>query len=140
MQQLTPFHLAFPVTDLAAAAAFFETVLGCKRGREADTWIDFDLFGHQLSLHQGRSMMSEGGTGAVDNQSVPMPHFGVVLAWDDWHALIERLRNANVNFRIEPQIRFEGEPGEQGTFFVDAPGDVALEFKTFRDFERVFAS
>lgn len=140
MQQLTPFHLAFPVTDLAAAAAFFETVLGCKRGREADTWIDFDLFGHQLSLHQGRSMMAEGGTGAVDNQSVPMPHFGVVLAWDDWHALIERLRNANVNFRIEPQMRFEGEPGEQGTFFVDAPGDVALEFKTFRDFERVFAS
>ena len=85
-------------------------------------------------------MMAEGGTGAVDNKSVPMPHFGVVLAWDDWHALIERLRNANVNFRIEPQMRFEGEPGEQGTFFVDAPGDVALEFKTFRDFERVFAS
>lgn len=85
-------------------------------------------------------MMAEGGTSAVDNTSVPMPHFGVVLAWDDWHALIDRLRNANVSFRIEPQMRFEGEPGEQGTFFVDAPGDVALEFKTFRDFERVFAS
>ncbi|MCR9237747.1 MAG: VOC family protein [Alphaproteobacteria bacterium] len=140
MQQLTPFHLAFPVTDLAATAAFFEDVLGCKRGREADTWIDFDLFGHQLSLHKGRSMMAEGGTGAVDNTSVPMPHFGVVLAWDDWHALIDRLHNANVSFRIEPQMRFEGEPGEQGTFFVDAPGDVALEFKTFRDFECVFAS
>lgn len=140
MAPLTPFHLAFPVTDLAAAATFFEDVLGCRRGREADTWIDFDLFGHQLSLHQGRSMMNEGGTGAVDNKSVPMPHFGVVLAWEDWHALVERLQRASIAFRLEPQMRFEGEPGEQGTFFVDAPGDVALEFKTFRDFERVFAS
>ncbi|MEH6727245.1 MAG: VOC family protein [Hyphomicrobiales bacterium] len=140
MRALTPFHLAFPVTDLAAAAAFFEDVLGCRRGREADSWIDFDLFGHQLSLHQGRSMMSDSGTGAVDNTSVPMPHFGVVLAWDDWHALVEKLRRASIAFRLEPQMRFEGEPGEQGTFFVDAPGDVALEFKTFRDFDRVFAS
>jgi extradiol dioxygenase family protein len=137
---LTPFHLAFPVTDLAAAATFFEDVLGCRRGREAETWIDFDLFGHQLSLHQGRSMMHAGGTGAVDNKSVPMPHFGVVLAWEDWHSLVRRLERACIPFRLEPQIRFEGEPGEQGTFFVDAPGDVALEFKTFRDFERVFAS
>lgn len=132
------------MTDLAAAAAFFENVLGCQRGREAETWIDFDLFGHQLSLHQGRSMMSEdgplSGMGAVDNKSVPMPHFGVVLAWDDWHALVEKLRHASITFRLEPQMRFEGEPGEQGTFFVDAPGDVALEFKTFRDFQRVFAS
>lgn len=85
-------------------------------------------------------MMAKGGMGAVDNKSVPMPHFGVVLAWDDWHALIARLRGAAIAFRMEPQMRFEGEPGEQGTFFVDAPGDVALEFKTFRDFARVFAN
>lgn len=140
VKNITPFHLAYPVTDLAAAADFFENTLGCARGREAETWVDFDLFGHQLSLHQGRSMMAEGGTGAVDNKAVPMPHFGVVLAWDDWHALVKRLKAANANFRLEPQIRFEGEPGEQGTFFVDAPGNVALEFKTFKDFEKVFAS
>lgn len=139
-QQITPFHLAFPVTDLAAAADFFENTLACKRGRAAETWVDFDLYGHQISLHQGRSMMAEGGTGAVDNKAVPMPHFGVVLAWDDWHALVDRLKAAGATFRLEPQIRFEGDPGEQGTFFVDAPGDVALEFKTFKDFEMVFAS
>ncbi len=138
--QLTPFHLAFPVTDLAAAARFFEDVLGCERGRETNSWVDFSLFGHQLSLHQGRSMMQEGGTGAVDDKAVPMPHFGVVLKWEDWHALASRLKQASAVFRLEPQIRFEGEPGEQGTFFVDAPGDVPLEFKTFRDFEKVFAS
>lgn len=139
-QQITPFHLAFPVTDLAAAAEFFEKTLGCKRGRSAETWVDFDLYGHQLSLHKGRSMMAEGGTGAVDNKAVPMPHFGVVLAWDDWHTLVDRLKAASATFRLEPQIRFEGDPGEQGTFFVDAPGDVALEFKTFKDLEKVFDS
>lgn len=139
-KQITPFHLAYPVTDLAAAADFFENTLGCQRGRAAETWVDFDLFGHQLSLHTGRSMMVDGGTGAVDNKAVPMPHFGVVLAWDDWHALVDRLKAANATFRLEPQIRFKGDPGEQGTFFVDAPGDVALEFKTFKDFEKVFAS
>ncbi|MEP0521635.1 MAG: VOC family protein [Hyphomicrobiales bacterium] len=139
-QKITPFHLAFPVTDLAAAAEFFEFTLGCKRGRSAETWVDFDLYGHQLSLHKGRSMMADGGTGAVDNKAVPMPHFGVVLAWDDWHILVDRLREASAIFRLEPQIRFEGEPGEQGTFFVDAPGDIALEFKTFKDLEKVFDS
>lgn len=135
---LTPFHLAYPVTNLPAAARFFEDVLLCKRGREAKTWVDFDLYGHQISLHEGRSML--GGAGQVERHAVPMPHFGVVLAWEDWHALIERLETAKIPFRIAPEIRFAGEPGEQGTFFVDAPGDVALEFKSFRDFERIFES
>ena len=136
---LTPFHLAMPVDDLEAARRFYVDVLGCAEGRSADRWVDFDLFGHQLSLH-----LSEGSgdrtSNPVDGDAVPIPHFGVVLPWKAWHDLKDRLITANTAFVIPPRIRFEGEPGEQATLFFRDPAGNALEFKSFRDPALLFAS
>jgi uncharacterized protein len=136
---LTPFHLAMPVTDLATARRFYAEVLGCSEGRSADRWVDFDLFGHQLSLHVVESV-SDQGENPVDGDSVPIPHFGVVLPWNDWHALKERLVAAETTFVIPPRIRFAGEPGEQATLFFRDPAGNALEFKSFRDPSLLFAT
>jgi len=133
-----PFHLAFPVRDLDETRAFYGDLLGCAMGRSAETWQDFDLFGHQMSAHVSPAAPVEGG-GAVDGKTVPIPHFGVVLGWDDWEALAERVRAAGHPFLIEPQVRFVGEPGEQGTFFLRDPAGNALEFKGFRDPAAIFA-
>jgi len=137
---LTPFHLALPVDDLSAARAFYGGLLGCSEGRSAERWVDYDLFGHQLSLHLvERSGDAVAGRNPVDGDAVPVPHFGVVLLWADWQALAERLRAAGVAFVIPPRIRFPGEVGEQATmFFLDPTGN-ALEFKSFQDPSRVFA-
>jgi len=127
------------VDDLDRARAFYIDLLGCAEGRSAARWVDFDLFGHQLSLHLG----GQGGSGAhnpVDGDSVPVPHFGVVLRWADWHALKERLEDADVSFILGPRIRFEGEPGEQATMFFSDPAGNMLEFKSFKDPERIFAT
>lgn len=137
---LTPFHLALPVDDLSAARAFYGGLLGCSEGRSAERWVDYDLFGHQLSLHLvERSGDAVAGRNPVDGDAVPVPHFGVVLLWADWQALAERLRAAGVAFVIPPRIRFPGEVGEQATmFFLDPTGN-ALEFKSFQDPSRLFA-
>jgi len=141
---LPPFHLAIPVDDLAAARAFYVDLLGCGTGRSSDRSLDLDFHGHQLVVHRvERSDGSEGpdaGGNPVDGDRVPIPHFGAVLPWDEWESLSDRLREAEVAFVIEPRIRFQGEVGEQGTFFVRDPAGNALEFKTFRDRSRLFAS
>lgn len=133
-----PFHLAFPVHDLGAARRFYGELLGLPEGRCAARWVDFDLFGHQLSAHLVDTL-AEVGTNQVDGDDVPVRHFGAVLAWPDWEALAQRLRAAGVAFLIEPHVRFRGETGEQGTFFLRDPSGNALEFKSFRDPARLFA-
>jgi extradiol dioxygenase family protein len=138
---LRPFHLAIPVDDLEAARAFYVGVLGCGVGRSADTWIDFDLQGHQLVVHldPGRGAR-DAVSNPVDGHDVPVPHFGVVLTMDDWEAMAGRLKAAGVAFGIAPHIRFVGEPGEQATMFFRDPAGNALEFKAFRDLGQLFAT
>lgn len=136
-----PFHLAFPVHDLNLARNFYRDVLGCQEGRSSDTWIDFNLFGHQIVAHldpnagNGKAIANP-----VDGHDVPVPHFGVVLDWDAWHEWAVRLRSMNVEFVIEPYVRFAGQVGEQATMFFRDPSGNALEFKAFRDPEQLFAS
>jgi extradiol dioxygenase family protein len=135
----TPFHLAFPVRDIESTRAFYGGVLGLREGRSNPMWIDYDLHGNQISAHVKPEAC--GGTAAneVDGDDVPVRHFGLVLAWDDWHALAARIRERRVTFLIEPRVRFEGQVGEQATFFVRDPSGNALEFKSFRDPARLFA-
>jgi extradiol dioxygenase family protein len=132
------FHLAVPVDDLAEAARFYGEVLGCARGRSADTWIDWDLYGHQLVTHvaEGSGIAARN---PVDGHDVPVPHFGVLLEIPDFHALAARLNAAACSFVIEPYLRFEGLPGEQWTMFLLDPAGNALEFKAFADDAQVFA-
>jgi extradiol dioxygenase family protein len=139
---LTPFHVAFPVDDLAAARAFYGGVLGCPEGRSAETWIDFDLFGHQIVAHyKPREAAARPAVhhNPVDGHDVPVPHFGVVLNLRQWEQLAARLRAAGVAFVIEPYVRFEGEAGEQATMFFLDPSGNALEFKAFADIGDLFA-
>jgi extradiol dioxygenase family protein len=139
MTSLRPFHIAFPVDDLAKARHFYGTVLGCPEGRSAETWIDFDLFGHQIVAHLEPGRQAKLHHNPVDGDDVPVPHFGVVMAMDDWRALAARLESAGVTFVIPPHIRFAGEVGEQGTMFFYDPAGNALEFKGFDDLSRLFA-
>lgn len=132
------FHLAFAVTDLAAARAFYTEVLGASEGRSTETWADFDLFGHQLSAHLVPRMPDHAAVGHVDGREVPIPHFGVVLAWRDWERLIERIRVQSHDFLVEPLVRFRDQPAEQGSFFVADPDGNALEFKALRDPDKLF--
>jgi len=136
---VNPFHIAFPVHDLAAARAFYGEVLGCPEGRSADTWIDFDLFGHQIVAHLAPDRPAIAAHSEVDGKRVPVPHFGVVLSMKDWEALAERLRAAGTRFVIEPYIRFKGQVGEQATMFLLDPSGNALEFKAFADLGQLFA-
>ncbi|MEC8652322.1 MAG: VOC family protein [Planctomycetota bacterium] len=138
---LQPFHYAFPVDDLAAARGFYTGLLGCGVGRSSDRWIDFDLFGHQVVAHLvARADLPAANTNPVDGDHVPVPHFGVVLEWGCWHDLADRLRGRGVAFIIEPRVRFAGSPGEQATMFLRDPAGNALEFKSFRDQGRLFAT
>jgi extradiol dioxygenase family protein len=137
---LAPFHIAFPVNDLQAARAFYGTTLGCKEGRSSAQWIDFDLFGHQIVAHLKAGVSEDKAHfNPVDGHEIPVPHFGVVLAMEDWQRLAERLRQAGVAFVIEPYIRFKGEVGEQATMFLLDPAGNALEFKAFADIRQLFA-
>ena len=136
---LPPFHLAFPVDDLAAARRFYRHLLGCPEGRSAEEWIDFDLHGHQIVAHLAPEAVRSRATNAVDGHAVPVPHFGVVLAMDDWKRLARRLEEAGVEFVIPPNIRFEGEAGEQATMFFRDPAGNALEFKAMADPAKLFA-
>ncbi|MFN3202518.1 MAG: VOC family protein [Bradymonadia bacterium] len=135
-----PFHLAFPVADLQATRQFYTQILPGVEGRSADTWVDFDLYGHQISAHRVQQRPTDAGENPVDGDGVPIPHFGVVLPWAEWHALIERLEAAGVEPALGPRIRFQGEVGEQATVFIRDPSGNALEFKSFRDPERLFAT
>jgi len=137
---LRPFHLAFPVHDLAAARAFYGEVLGCREGRSAAQWIDFDLFGHQIVAHLDRAAKPVAVSNPVDGHDVPVPHFGVVLTMDDWRALADRVAAAGISFGIAPHIRFAGQPGEQATMFFQDPSGNALEFKAFADDAMLFAT
>lgn len=133
--------MAAPVLDKEVTRSFYRDRLGCTAGREADTWIDFDFFGHQLSFHvKPEGLGGDEPTNSVDGKDVPVRHFGVVLAWDDWHALSERLQAAGTEFIIEPYIRFKGETGEQATMFFLDPSGNALEFKSFKDEAQLFAT
>ena len=134
------FHLAFPVNDLAAARHFYGELLGCREGRSSASWVDFDLHEHQIVAHLAPEDCKTAAVGAVDGKQVPVRHFGLLLDWADWEVLAARLKAAGQDFIIDPYVRFEGEPGEQGTFFVRDPSGNALEFKTFRDEAQVFAS
>ncbi|MEO9468270.1 VOC family protein [Parasphingorhabdus sp.] len=138
--ELRPFHLAFPVHDLAAARNFYGEFLGCAEGRSCDTWIDFNLFGHQIVTHLDPAAKSVAMTNPVDGENVPVPHFGVVLAMHDWQELAARLQARNVSFVIEPTVRFRGETGEQATMFFMDPSGNALEFKAFADDNQLFAT
>ena len=136
---LRPFHLAFPVHDLAAARAFYGEVLGCAEGRSSEQWIDFDLAGHQIVAHLDPAAKPVAVANEVDGHHVPVPHFGVVLTMDDWHAMASRVRATGIPFGIEPYVRFEGQPGEQATMFFRDPSGNALEFKAFADDSMLFA-
>ena len=132
------FHLAYHVRDLAAARQFYGQVLGCEEGRSAPTWVDFDFHGHQLSLHLGEPFPVT-LTGWVGEHRVPMPHLGLVLPLPAWQALAQRLQEAEVPFVLAPQVRFEGEPGEQWTMFFADPSGNPIEIKGFRDWGQLFA-
>ena len=134
-----PFHLAFPVHDLAAARSFYGDLLGCPEGRSASDWVDFNLFGHQIVAHLAPDEVGHRATSEVDGDAVPVRHFGVVLGMGEWERLSERLKAAGTSFVIEPHVRFKGEVGEQATMFFLDPSGNALEFKAFGDPSQLFA-
>jgi uncharacterized protein len=139
MRGMRPFHLAFPVHDLAAARAFYGGVLGCAEGRSSGQWIDFDLYGHQIVAHLDEAAHPTQRGNEVDGHDVPVPHFGVVLTMDQWNALAARVEAAGIVFGIAPHIRFKGQAGEQATMFFPDPSGNALEFKAFADDAMLFA-
>ncbi len=136
---MPPFHLAFPVTSLEKARAFYGALLGCPEGRSSPEWVDFDFFGHQIVAHLAPEEAGHRSTNAVDGDNVPVRHFGAVLPMPQWEALAQKLRAAGTRFIIEPHIRFKGEVGEQATMFLLDPCGNALEFKAFKDIGRLFA-
>lgn len=133
------FHLAFPVSDLQITRQFYVDQLGCHVGRESESWIDFDFFDHQITAHLTTESVGVTAANPVDGDDVPVRHFGVILEWDTWHALAERLQRQNASFVIAPHIRFQGQVGEQATMFIKDPSGNALEFKSFQDMNRVFS-
>lgn len=137
---MQPFHLAFPVTDLEATRHLFCDILGCSTGREDARWIDFNFFGHQITAHLVEADANGPPTNPVDGEQVPASHFGIILPWDDWHRLRDRLIACQIQFLIEPQIRFAGQVGEQATLFFKDPSGNALEFKSFKDPKMIFAT
>lgn len=140
MGKIQPFHLAIPVTTLEENRVFYREVLGCEEGRSSDHWVDFNFFGHQLVIHVQEPQPKPIGKGnPVDGKEVPIPHFGVVLEWDDFQDFSEKLKTNNIQFVIEPYIRFEGKTGEQATMFFRDPSGNALEFKAFKNIDQLFA-
>lgn len=134
-----PFHLAFPVKDLGSTRAFYGGLLGLREGRSAPLWIDYDFFGHQISAHVKPEACRAAEVNDVDGDDVPVRHFGLVLEWDDWERLVARLTGQGTQFLIEPHVRFQGQVGEQATFFLRDPSGNALEFKAFRDRSKLFS-
>ncbi|PQJ14471.1 VOC family protein [Aureicoccus marinus] len=139
MSKISPFHLAIPVHNLAECRTFYRDILGFEEGRSSDHWVDFDFFGHQLVIHYKPKSVEDLHTNPVDGKNVPVPHFGVVLPYDEFDPFAERLKSHNIEFVIEPYVRFKGEPGEQATLFFLDPAGNALEFKAFKNIEQLFA-
>ena len=137
---LLPFHLAIPVNDLEKSRKFYKNILGCEEGRSSDHWVDFNLFGHQLVIHYKEKKLDDTNTNPVDGKDVPIPHFGVILEWNQFKEFSSKLIEKKVEFIIEPYIRFEGLPGEQATMFFLDPAGNALEFKAFKNKSQIFAS
>lgn len=139
MSTSPPFHLAFPVTSLEKARAFYGGLLGCREGRSSEDWVDFDFYGHQIVAHLAPDEAGHRDSNVVDGDDVPVRHFGAVLSMDEWERLASKLKAAGVRFVIEPHVRFKGEVGEQATMFLLDPCGNALEFKAFKDIGRLFA-
>ena len=139
MKNLSPFHLAIPVNNITKCKIFYKEILGCNEGRSSDNWVDFNLFGHQLVIHFHESNNKNLHTNPVDGKDVPIPHFGVILEWENFKIFSSKLEKKGVEFIIKPYIRFEGEPGEQATMFFKDPSGNALEFKSFKDSSQIFA-
>ena len=133
---IRPFHLAIPVSDLDRSRQFYQDIIGCSIGRSSDTWIDFNFFKHQLVIHKSDHIKSK-KYNIVDGKDVPVPHFGVILEWDDWITFAEKIKK-DIEFVIEPYIRFKGEIGEQATMFFLDPDNNALEFKAFKNDDMIF--
>ena len=140
MQKISPFHLAIPVHDLSIARDFYENKLGLVTGRTSDQWADYNFFGHQLVVHEVTEFKGHKHFNEVDGKSVPIPHFGIVLPWDDFQNFSKHLISKNVPFEIAPYLRFEGKAGEQMTLFFYDPSGNALEFKCFRNMDQLFAT
>lgn len=140
MTQISPFHLAIPVWNLDTCRTFYKDTLGCTEGRSSDHWVDFNFFGHQLVIHYKPKGDDGLHTNPVDGKNVPVPHFGVVLSWDTFQTFANDLKAKNIDFIIEPYIRFEGQIGEQATMFFLDPAGNALEFKAFKDIDQLFAN
>ena len=140
MSNVTPFHIAIPVHNLADCRTFYRDILNCEEGRSSDHWVDFNLFGHQLVIHyKPKAEETNQHSNPVDGKDVPVPHYGVVLPWEIFENFSNELRNKGVKFVIEPYVRFKGEVGEQATMFFLDPAGNALEFKAFRDMGQLFA-
>lgn len=136
---LSPFHLAFPVHDLAAARGFYGGLLGCPEGRSSPDWVDFNFYGHQIVAHLAPDACGVAASSAVDGHGVPVRHFGIVLPMADWDLMAKRLKARDVKFVIEPYIRFAGQAGEQATMFFMDPSGNAIELKAFADIQQLFA-
>jgi len=139
LKSLTPFHLAIPVHNIKEAKKFYGFLLNCKQGRSSETWIDYNFFGHQLVVHLDVKMKPK-SFNSVDGQNVPVPHFGIVLYWEDWELMREKLEKLNIDFIVKPYIRFKGKIGEQATMFFLDPSGNALEFKAFKNIDQLFLS
>ena len=136
--KLNPFHLAFPVYNLEETKQWYTKTLGCKIGREASRWVDFNFFGHQISAHLTDAKNKELPTNVVDEKNIPIRHFGIILDWSDWKKLSQKLNQKKMNFIVEPHIRFKGKSGEQATMFIKDPSENILEFKSFKNFNSIF--
>jgi len=139
VSKLQPFHLAIPVDNLSECRNFYTNILNLQEGRSSDHWVDYNFFGHQLVIHYKPKEKEDLHTNSVDGKDVPIPHFGVVLNWSDFHLFADNLRLKHIDFIIEPYVRFEGEVGEQATMFFKDPSGNALEFKAFKDMDQLFA-
>ena len=138
MNLIPRFHIAFPVHNLESAREFYVDILGCESGRESDSWIDFNLYGHQIVAHLSPDDCSPVSTNSVDKDDIPCRHFGVILKWGQWEVLQNRIKKLEHRFLVEPKIRFKSKKGEQGTFFINDPSGNALEFKSFKNDSMVF--
>ncbi|MBE77259.1 MAG: glyoxalase [Candidatus Marinimicrobia bacterium] len=138
MNSIPRFHIAFPVHNLESAREFYVDILGCESGRESDSWIDFNLYGHQIVAHLSPDDCSPVSTNPVDKDNIPCRHFGVILEWGQWEVLQNRIKKLEHRFLVEPKIRFKSKKGEQGTFFINDPSGNALEFKSFKNDSMVF--
>ena len=138
MTTVSPFHLAIPVYNLDECRTFYRETLGCKEGRSSENWVDFNFYGHQLVVHVYPNHRGHDHSNIVNGHSVPVPHFGIVMDWDDWHLLSARLKKSSVRFVIEPSIRNKGKTGEQASMFFLDPSGNALEFKAFKDVDKLF--